>query len=221
VKLALKDQLALVLSWLPTPGTRVPPAPSAAEASLWADLGGMKLALEASALTLEETRKTLNETQKYLDEARSELEAANTEIGRLRNELSGCPMGRYCDLHEARHGREAEELRERFEYLASRVSELQGELKKLRSPDIVRMRKLDWDAVHLDARAAKAEKEKFEAALKSTVAECRRLHILIERAGLDPNAVIRYHLCPNCRGVMYETETVCAICSYAPPEEPQ
>jgi hypothetical protein len=119
VKLALKDQLALVLSWLPTPGTRVPPAPSAAEASLWADLGGMKLALEASALTLEETRKTLNETQKYLDEARSELEAANTEIGRLRNELSGCPMGRYCDLHEARHGREAEELRERFEYLAS------------------------------------------------------------------------------------------------------
>jgi len=128
VKLALKDQLALVLSWLPTPETRVPPAPSAAEASP----------------------------------------------------------------------------------------------RSAQSMKLVRMRKLDWDAVHLDARAAKAEKEKFEAALKSTVAECRRLHILIERAGLDPNAVIRYHLCPNCSGVMYETETVCAICSYdAPPKEPQ
>jgi predicted HAD superfamily Cof-like phosphohydrolase len=40
---------------------------------------------------------------------------------------SGCPIGRYCDLHEVQHGQEAEELRERFEGIALEWEDLEPE----------------------------------------------------------------------------------------------
>ncbi len=231
----MEDRVSAHLEWLAKF--------EASSKALWEDRPFARLATTASetaapdlpawASTVRPSKKIaelqgeLAEARRERDDAASRIEPMKAELEKLRRE---CALA-HSELHRLRpFARLAPDLpawtssahpSKRIAELEERVSELQGELKKLRSPDIVRMRKLDWDAVHLDARAAKAEKEKFEAALKSTVAECRRLHILIERAGLDPNAVIRYHLCPNCRGVMYETETVCAICSYAPPEEPQ